>query len=138
MAVHSKGTQLKVKIGETYVAIPGIASISIPAGQRAKIDTTTLDSARKEHIVDIPDSFDLSFEINLTPGTGGQYQEAQQALEDAYESGDALEFQAALPAAFGSTYSFAATVSLFQPKAAVGTQMKADVTISSTGDVTRA
>ena len=138
MAVHSKGTQLKVKIGETYVAIPGIASLPVPAGQRAKIDTTDLNSPRKEHILDIPDSFDMSFEMNLKPGTGGEFHEAQQALEDAYDSGDVLEFQVALPAAFSRSYDFSATVSLFQPNAAVGAPTKANVTISSTGDVTRA
>ncbi|MGK2287247.1 hypothetical protein [Pedomonas sp. V897] len=137
MAVHSKGTQLKIKIDGAYVPIPGIASISVPAGQREKIDVTTLDSARKEHILDIPDGTDMSFELDLKPKTGGGgYVDAQQELEDAYLDGLERDFQVVLPGEFGITYAFKATVSLFQPKAATGTQMKADVTISSTGDVT--
>ena len=137
MAVHSKGTQLKIEIDNQYVPIPGIASIAVPAGERAKIDTTTLDSARKEHILDIPDSIDMSFELNLEPKAGGGgYVAAQQALEDAYMDGLPRNFQVVLPGDYGITYAFQATVSLFQPKAAVSTQLKADVSISSTGDVT--
>lgn len=139
MAVHSKGMQIKVKVASAFVAIPGVANIAVPAGQRAKIDTTDLDSERKEHILDIPESFDLSFTMNLKAGTGIDFQTAQNELEDAYNDGVAREFQVVMPAGLGgAVYSFNATVGLFQPKGQTGAQAQADVTIASTGAVTKA
>src|SRR5690349_16283620 len=72
----SQGTTIKIGNGESpevFNTIKELRSITGPGGQAAVIDTTTLDSTRREKRMGLPDEGQVTCDVNFDPtDTNGQ------------------------------------------------------------------
>lgn len=66
-AWSTQGTQLKVKIGETFVLIPGAEGISGPTGTKQQIEVTALNDTAAKYVTGLPDYGEITFNMFWDP-----------------------------------------------------------------------
>lgn len=107
MPERSVGTRLK--IGLDYVA--GLTSIEPPELTQETLDTTTLDNPgrRRTYIGSWLDDGEISISGYFESGDAGQ-----DALREARNNGDAVDFEIIFPASLGSSWSGKAVVTNYR------------------------
>lgn len=66
-AWSTQGTQLKVKIGGTFVLIPGAEGISGPTGTKQQIEVTALNDTAAKFVTGLPDYGEITFNMFWDP-----------------------------------------------------------------------
>jgi len=127
-----------IKIGnaastEVFTAIAEVKSISGPNLAREMLEATHMESPSgyREYLPSFKDAGEVSLEVNFLPGDTGQ-----KALVTDYNNGTRRNFKIVWPNTAGTTWSFSAYITGFQPSAAVGDMLSASVTLKVTGNVT--
>lgn len=137
LAVSSEGTLLKMGDGagpEVFTAIAEVRDIGGPALAQGTEEVTHHGSGGwREFIATLKEGGEVTFQVNVLndatqgPGSG---------LLDAFDDGEAHNFQIVFPTATPLTADFAAIVTGFTPDAPVEGALTADATLQITGEVT--
>ena len=140
-ALSSFGTLLKKGDGGGPEAFTTIAEVQDIEGPELGLDTeesTSHDSAGgwEDFVPTILRSGDVSFEINYNP-THATHNAATGLIAD-MKNRTKRNFQLVFPNAGSTTWSFAAYVTKFQPKAPTAGKLAASVTMKLTGQPTLA
>lgn len=118
-----------------YLPIGEITDFSGPGGSAAVIDTTSLDSTRKEKLMGLADEGQISFSLNFVPGNPGQVA-FRAARASRAETNFALVFSDATATAPATTATFAGFALEFSVAGAVDDKVSASAVIEITGAVT--
>jgi predicted secreted protein len=130
------GTLLKRGDGaspETFTAIAKADNLQGPGLKRAMIDVTALDTATSydEFVAGIKSGGEVSIDLFFMPDDPGH----QHLLTD-FDNGTLRNFQLYFPSATPITWSFAAYVFDYQPKAAIKSALTAAVKFKISGQPT--
>jgi predicted secreted protein len=140
-AISAFGTLLKIGDGgspENFTTIAEVKDISLPHFARDMIDVTTHSSTEgwREFMAGLKSGGEVTFEINFLP-TDATHSYAAGLLHD-LEGGTLRNFKVVLTDAGNTTWTFAAIVSDFTPKAPVAGALTAAVTLKLSGKPTLA
>ncbi len=130
MANRALGTRLMIG-ADKVVGLKSIGGIELSADT---IDTTTLDSdgGYKEFIGGFKDAGEVSISGNFEPSdTTGQ-----NALYEAFESGNVIQFQILFPAAMGASWNFNGVVTGYSTSAELEDLVTFEATIKVSGKPT--
>ena len=140
MALNSFGTLLKMGDGgsptETFTTIAEVGDIAGPEVTSDSKETTNHSSPNgfEEFVVTIKRTGQVTFPINFTP-SAATHSYATGLLHDAYNQ-HLRNFQLVFPSSPAVTWSFAAYVQSFKPKAPVNGVLGADITLRISGSPT--
>lgn len=140
-AISAFGTLLKIGDGgspENFTTIAEVKDISLSHFARDMIDVTTHSSTEgwREFMAGLKSGGEVTFEINFLP-TDATHSYAAGLLHD-WEGGTLRNFKIVLTDAGNTTWTFAAIVSDFVPKAPVSGALTAAVTLKLSGKPTLA
>jgi hypothetical protein len=136
-AKAAKGTQLQRGDGggsEVFTTIGEVRSFQGPGRANEAVDATSFDSAAKEFIATIPDTGEVTFEVNHV-GSDAQ----QQGLETDRVNGTLRNFKVVFNdhATTKTTFSFSALVTRIQPQGqGPGNIYTTSITLRTSGAVT--
>lgn len=118
-----------------YKPIGEITDFSGPGGSAAVIDTTSLDSTRKEKLMGLADEGQISFSLNFVPGNAGQVA-FRAARASRAETNFALVFSDATTTTPATNATFAGFALEFSVAGAVDDKVSGSAVIEITGAVT--
>lgn len=131
--IAAQGTVIKIGNGESpevFATIGEVRTFTGPGGSAAVIDTTTLESTRREKRMGLPDEGQFTLDVNLDPtDTDGQI-----ACRTARTNRTLKNFEVTYPNS--SKDEFSGYVTGFQTSGAVDANIEATITIEITGAVT--
>ncbi len=134
------GTLLKIGDGggpETFTTIAEVTNISGPSLSLAAIEATSMDSGGwEESIGGVKSGGEVSFDLSYLP-THATHDASTGLIAD-LKNAVARNFQLVFPDAGGTTWSFTALVTAFEPSAPVDGRLQASVTLKITGQPTLA
>lgn len=118
-----------------YKAVGEITDFSGPGGSAAVIDTSSLDSTRREKLMGLPDEGQVTFSMNYVPGNAGQIA-FRAARSSRAETNFIIVLSNATTIALPTNETFAGFALEFSKTGAVDDKMTASATIEITGAVT--
>lgn len=118
-----------------YKAIGEITDFSGPGGSAAVIDTSSLDSTRREKLMGLPDEGQVTFSMNYVPGNAGQIA-FRAARSSRAETNFIIVYSNATAIALPTNDTFAGFALEFSKTGAVDDKMTASATVEITGEVT--
>ena len=138
-AINAFGTLLKIGDGggsEVFTTIAEVSNISGPSLSLEMIEVTNHSSTAgwKERIGGLLDGGEVSFDVNFIPTNATQSYSA--GLVKDMVGRTKRNFKIVFPDGSTTTWTFAAFVSKFQPKAPVNGQLSASVSLMITGQPT--
>lgn len=140
MASKAKGTQgtlLQRGDGagtEVFTTIAEVLSIKGPSETTAELEVTSMDSSQKEFISDLPDSGEVSFEMNFVGNSA-----SQQGLRTDLRAGTVRNFKLILndqQTTGKTTIAFSGIVKSLDLSADKGSAYKASASIKVSGQPT--
>lgn len=138
-ALSGHGTLLQIGDGadpENFTTIAEVRDITGPGLGLDTADVTSHDSTGgwEEHIGTILRSGEVTFDVNYIPTDGTH--DASSGLINDQESRTLRNFQLVFPDGGGTTWSFAALVTGFDPTGPVDGELTASVTLKPSGQPT--
>lgn len=123
------GYNTRLKMNGTEIA--EVVTISGPGITRNTIDASHMQSPEMwlEFIKGMKDAGELSFDINMIPGNASQY----ALLSDFYDDTSVASWALVFPNAAGTTWSFRAIVTSFEPTNAIDATFTASITLKLSG-----
>lgn len=133
-----KDVLLKVYISSSYTTIAQVRDLNPPAPEVTPIDVTNRDSTNfwMEFIAGLKSGGEATFDIVYDPDQTTHSASASGGLLTLLQAGTVNNFQVAFPDPTPTTFTFAALVTKFVPKAPLRDALTADVTLKVSGAIT--